>query len=192
MASMRIWNDVVMVAVFNDTKLNLQLMSGGRPDGRWLTRRNRLIEASAKILGDVPYLGVRYYSLPTIYESLTVRKGGEPHPFFDAKAGELPDVLDDADLDMYPCLHFLEHRRVAAPWRMERWYTLVGPYMIFECQQYFEQPAGRGKNPLRSWERIISELHQVVDVVAWGTGQDVELHAVIGGGDDPGAGVALS
>ncbi|MCG2769273.1 MAG: hypothetical protein L6435_12960 [Anaerolineae bacterium] len=181
MAGMEICNDAVMVKVFDDTKVNFQLVADGTPDGRWLTRRKRLIEASADILGDVPYLGIYYYSLPTIYESLTVRKGGEPRPFFDAKAGELPELLDDADLDMYPCLHFLAHKRVAAPWRIERWYTLVGPYMIFECQQYFERPAGEEKSPLRAWERIISELHQVVDVAAWGTDRDMELHSVIRG-----------
>ena len=181
MAGMEISNDAVMLKVFNDTRVNFQQVADGTPDGRWLTRRNRLIEASADILGNVPYLGICYYSLPTIYESLTVRKEGEPSPFFDTKAGELPELLDDADLDMYPCLHFLAHKKVAAPRRMERWYTLVGPYMIFECQQYFERPVGEQKSPLRAWERIISELHQVVDVVAWGTDRDMELHSVIRG-----------
>jgi len=181
MASLEIWNDRVMVAVFDDTKVNFQLMRGENPDGHWLTRHNRLVEATAKIYGHVPYLGVSYYNLPTIYESLAVRKEGAPSPVFEAQAGELPALIEEADLDMYPCLHFLAHRRVAAPWRMERWYTLVGPYVVFECHQYFERRAARGERRKQSWERVISQLQQVVDVVAWGTGQEMELHSVIGG-----------
>jgi hypothetical protein len=186
MARMQIANESVMVAVFDDTKVNFQLAAEGIPDGRWLTRRNRLVEVDSGLVRNVPYPGIYCYHLPTAFESLTVRKGGERAPAFQGEAGTLPDLLVDADLAMYPCLHFLAEKKVAAPWRMERWYTLVGPYLVFECQQYFELPGGRDDSPLRSWERIISELQQVVDVVAWGTGREVELHSVIGGPRDVG------
>jgi len=180
MASMQIANQSVMVAVFDDTKVNFQLAAEGIPDGRWLTRRNRLVEIGPARSGNAQHAGIYCYRLPTVFESLTVRKGGEPAPTFQAEAGTLPDLLVDADLDMYPCLHYMAEKKVAAPWRLERRYTLVGPYLVFECQQYFERSGSGHDNPLRSWERIISDLQQVVDVVAWGRGEEMELHSVIG------------
>jgi len=186
MASLQIANDSAMVAVFDDAKVNFQLVAGGVPTGRWLTRRNRLLESNPALADRIPYAGIRHYALPTIYESLTVRKGGQRSPVFAGEAGTLPDLVLNADLAMYPCLHFLTEKKVAAPWRMERWYTLVGPYVVFECHQYFERPAGGQSDPLRAWERIISELMQVVDVVAWGTGQETALASVIRGASNGG------
>ena len=181
MASTQIANESVMVAVFDDTKVNFQLAAKGIPDGRWLTRRNRLVEVDPALLSNLQHAGIYCYHLPTVFESLTVRREGERVPAFQGEAGTLPSVVADADLDMYPCLHYLAEKKVAAPWRMERWYTLVGRYLVFECQQYFERPGGGHDSPLRSWERIISDLQQVVDVVAWGQGEEMELHSLIRG-----------
>jgi hypothetical protein len=164
--------------------VNFQLAAEGIPDGRWLTGRNRLIEVDPALLGNAQWAGVFCYHLPTVFERLTVRKEGARVPAFQGEAGTLPGTIANADLDMYPCLHFLAEKKVAAPWRMERWYTLVGRYLVFECQQYFELAGTERDSPGRSWERIISDLQQVVDVVAWGRGEEMELHSVLRGTRD--------
>jgi hypothetical protein len=179
MASLEVWNDVALVAVFHDTKVNFQVVLGGVPNGRWLTRRKRLVEANAEVFGEVPFVGVHYYVLPTIFESLCVRREGNPAPLFEEQAGRLPQVLEDPDFDMYPCLHFLEERRVSEPWRMERWYTLIGPHLVFECNQYFERPLKGQRDTCRQWERIVSELRQVVDIVTWGAGEEFRSYSVM-------------
>jgi hypothetical protein len=60
----------------------------------------------------------------------------------------------------------LEERKTGMPWRCERWYTLIGPYLVFENEQYFElsRPLQHGKN----WVRWIVQLQQVADLINWG------------------------
>ena len=90
---------------------------------------------------------------------------GRAAPALERAAGQWPADVDDDQLEAYPHLHFLEERKTGIPWRLERWYTLAGPYLVFDSQQYFERsrPRQQGKD----WERLIVQLRQVVDVAVW-------------------------
>jgi hypothetical protein len=140
---------------------------GSRPErGRdEFSAEVELLEGTLK-LGDLaPASGLLYYALPCVHESVTVHVEGMATPVLDRAVGQWPEDVDDDHLEAYPHLHFLEERKTGIPWRLERWYTLAGPYLVFESHQYSERsrPRQRGKD----WERLIVQLRQVVDVAAW-------------------------
>jgi hypothetical protein len=126
-----------------------------------------------------PVKGLLYYPMSCAFESLVVRVEGITSPALDRAVGQWPEKVDDDELESYPHLHFLEERKTGMPWRLERWYTLAGPYLVFDSQQYFERPRSvqRGKN----WERLIVQLRQVVDLSVWEQGTAVGTVNLISG-----------
>jgi hypothetical protein len=123
------------------------------------------LEGYVEVAQIAPVTGLLYYALPCVLESLVVRLEGTAAPLISRTIGEWPPSLDDDELEAYPHLHFLEERRTGVPWRLERWYTLAGPYLVFDAQQYFERSCPR--NHGRDWERLIAQLRQVVDLPHW-------------------------
>ena len=169
MEGLRIWNDQVFVRVSRDARMAYRLMPDGAYQGEL-----ELQEGGVRVPGAVPVSGLLYYAMPCLFESLVVRVEGIAAPLLERAAGEWPVVVDDDQLETCPYLHFLEERKTGMPWRLERWYTLAGPYLIFDSEQYFERsrPQQRGKD----WERLIVQLRQVADLPAWA--QNAEMVVV--------------
>jgi hypothetical protein len=160
MQGLEIGNDQATVRVSRDGHLSLRLASDQDFGAGW-----PLQEGSAAIAGAEPVEPILHYCLFYEYEQLVVRLEGQAAPMLERARGQWPASVVDDELETYPHLHFLDERRTGTPWRLERWYTLAGPYLILESEQYFERPRAvqRGKN----WERLIVHLRQVVDVTAW-------------------------
>jgi hypothetical protein len=106
--------------------------------------------------------GLQYYSVPCPFQFIQVRLEGSPKPLAEHSAGSWPMEVDDDMLETYPALHFLEERKTAAPWRLERWYTLAGSHIVFESEQYFER--SRPRQVGRDWERFIINWRQVINL----------------------------
>ena len=160
MQGLQVWNEQVAIRVTREGRLAVRLAARDEFSAE--------VDLSEGVLelGDLaPASGLLYYALPCVYESVTVLVEGMPTPVLERAAGQWPADVDDDHLEAYPHLHFLEERKTGIPWRLERWYTLAGPYLVFDSQQYFERsrPRQRGKD----WERLIVQLRQVVDVAAW-------------------------
>jgi len=169
MHGLQVQNDRVLLRVFRDARFDFRLMADDKFYGTF-----KLQQGSAEIIGTEPVKGLLYYAMPCVFESLIVRIEGTTTPVINRTVGDWPASIDDDELEMYPYLHFLEERRTGMPWRFERWYTLGGPYLVFDSEQYFERsrPQQRGKN----WERLIVQLRQVVDLNAWA--QNIEAVAI--------------
>jgi hypothetical protein len=160
MQGLQVWNEQVAIRVSREGRLAVRLAARDE-----FSAEVDLSEGVLK-LGDLaPASGLLYYALACVYESVTVNVEGMPTPVLERATGHWPADVDDDHLEAYPHLHFLEERKTGIPWRLERWYTLAGPYLVFDSQQYFERsrPRQRGKD----WERLIVQLRQVVDVAAW-------------------------
>jgi hypothetical protein len=160
MQGLQVWNAKVLIRVSRDAGLAFRLMPGGEFHGDFC-----LQEGSVDVAGTAPVNGLLYYPMSCLFESLVVRVEGVAAPLLNRAAGEWPAAVDDDELETYPYLHFLEERKTGMPWRLERWYTLAGPYLVFDSEQYFERskPQKSGKD----WERLIVQLRQVVDLPAW-------------------------
>jgi hypothetical protein len=174
MQGLQVWNHQVMIQVARDGRLAFRLV----PDGE-VQADLELREGSVKV-SDMPLVeGLLYYPTSCAFESLVVRVEGIAMPALDRTVGQWPETVDDDELESYPHLHFLEERKTGTPWRLERWYTLAGPYLVFDTQQYFERPRPiqRGKN----WERLIVQLRQVVDLSVCGQGTSVDTVNLISG-----------
>jgi hypothetical protein len=159
MQGLQVSNEQVAIGVSREGRLALRLATRDE-----FSAEVELLEGTLK-LGDLaPASGLLYYALPCVHESVTVCVEGAVAPVLERTVGQWPEDVDDDHLEAYPHLHFLEERKTGIPWRLERWYTLAGPYLIFDCQQYFERsrPRQRGKD----WERLIVQLRQVVDAAA--------------------------
>jgi len=176
MASIEVWNEHFYAFVFDDTKLNFQLAIDGRPDGNYVTRKNRLVEWSGKYFPEKPYTGVQYYAMPCVFESLRVRRAETDEVVYDASDGQVPEAVRSANLERLPALRVLQERTVENSWRLDRRYIPVGRYLVFDCEQLYwrRRPAQR-----RAWEQIHANLRQIVDVVGWAKGEDMEDHSVI-------------
>jgi hypothetical protein len=157
MQGLEVWNHEIMIQVGCDGRLAFRLM----PEGEFQNELE-LQQGHAEVSGTTPVDGLLHYAMPCVFESLVVRVEGTVAPVLDRVVGQWPEAIDDDELETYPYLHFLEERKTGTPWRLERWYTVVGPYLVFDSEQYFERPrpVDRGKN----WERLIIRLRQVVDV----------------------------
>ncbi|MBC7262748.1 MAG: hypothetical protein H5T64_00145 [Chloroflexi bacterium] len=171
MNSLDVWNENFLVAVFPDGRLNFQLMVEGRPTGVYLGEAYSLAEVTDSTLFGEFAVGIARYPLPAGYERVIVRREGEPQPALTQEMGDLPPEITavDEEMEFYPCLHILRERRTALPWRLEQWYTLVGQYLVYDSNQYFEKGAVPGQ--FARGERIIAELRQVLDVVRLANGQ---------------------
>ena len=174
MAHIEIGNEQFYAFVFDDTKLNLQLVVGGRPNGVFLTRKNYLVEWGGEYFPDKPYNGVLYYAMPCVFESLQVQ--GAAQALYDASAGELPEAVRQADLAGLPAVRISEERTFQRPWRLDRRYVPVGRYLVFDSTQLYERcrPGQRGV-----WEQVRAELRQVVNVIGWAGEERMEDHSVI-------------
>jgi len=125
--------------------------------------------------------GVLHYAMPSAHESLIVRLEGVAVPMLHRIRGKLPPEIDEDELETYPFLHYLEERKTGMPWRLERWYTLAGVYLVFDSEQYFERQRAveRGMN----WERLIVHVRQVADLVAWGADPESRADSLLLGAD---------
>lgn len=175
MEELQIWNEQVFLRVARDARLAFRLIQEEKFHGD-LKFQVGIIEAG----GTAPVEGLFYYAMPCVFESIVVQLEGIATPSVYQVVGEWPTEIDDDQLETYPHLHFLEERRTGMPWRLERWYTLAGPYLIFDCQQYYERPrpVQHGKN----WERLIIQLRQVADLPAWASHIDRPVVNLISGG----------
>lgn len=160
MQGLQVWNDQVLLRVSRDARLAFRLV----PDDKWYGDLE-LKEGVIEVVGAAPASGLLYYAIPCVFESLVVRMEGRAVPLLNRVAGTWPTAVNEDELETYPYLHFLEERRTGMPWRLERWYTLAGPYLIFDSQQYFERACPRQGG--KDWERLIVQLRQMVDLPAW-------------------------
>jgi len=160
MQGLQVQNEQVAIHVSREGQLALRLAVGGE-----FSAPIELLEGTLKLGELAPASGLLYYALPCVYESVTVQLEGVTAPVLERAVGQWPAEVDDDQPEVYPHLHFLEERKTGIPWRLERWYTLAGPYLVFDSQQYFERPRPRQRG--KDWERLIVHLRQVVDVVAW-------------------------
>jgi hypothetical protein len=160
MQGLQVWNEQVAIHVSREGRLALRLAARDE-----FSAKVELLEGNLKLGELVPASGLLYYALPCVHESVSVHVEGMAAPVLERAVGQWPADVDDDQLEVYPHLHFLEERKTGIPWRLERWYTLAGPYLVFDSQQYFERsrPRQRGKD----WERLIVHLRQVVDAAAW-------------------------
>ncbi len=160
MQGLQVWNEQVAIHVSREGGLALRLAARDE-----FSAQVELLEGTLELGDLVPASGLLYYALPCVHESVSVHVEGMAVPVLERAVGQWPADVDDDQLEVYPHLHFLEERKTGIPWRLERWYTLAGPYLVFDSQQYFERsrPRQRGKD----WERLIVHLRQVVDAAAW-------------------------
>jgi len=160
MQGLQVHNEQVAMHVSREGQLTLRLVAKDE-----FSAQVELLVGNLSLGALAPAAGLLYYALPCAYESVTVQVEGRSAPVVERITGQWPTDVDDDQLEVYPHLHFLEERKTGIPWRLERWYTLAGPYLIFDSQQYFERsrPRQQGKD----WERLIVHLRQVVDVAAW-------------------------
>lgn len=160
MQGLQVWNEQVGIHVSREGRLAVRL--AGRDE---FSAEVELLDGTLK-LGDLaPASGLLYYALPCVHESVAVHVEGMAAPVLDRAVGHWPADVDDDQLEVYPHLHFLEERKTGIPWRLERWYTLAGPCLVFESQQYFER--SRPRQSGKDWERLIVHLRQVVNAAAW-------------------------
>ncbi len=171
MQGLEVWNHEVMIQVGCDGRLTFRLMPEGEFQGEL-----ELQQGHAEVADTTPVDGLFHYAMPCVFESLVVRMEGTAAPVLDQAVGQWPEDIDDDQLETYPYLHFLEERKTGTPWRLERWYTVAGPYLVFDSEQYFERPrpVNRGKN----WERLIIRLRQVVNLAAWESGGDMDASSL--------------
>jgi len=157
MQPLRLWNDRIELLVSREAQLVFRFTQVGQGEGCFA-----LCEGKAHVRGAELIDGLLYYDIPCCFESLVVREEGVSEPLLQLLAGTWPADIDDDQLEMYPQLHYLEQRKTGLPWRYERWYSLVGAFLVFESEQYFERssPKESGKN----WVRFIVQLRQVVDL----------------------------
>jgi hypothetical protein len=160
MQGLEVWNDRVSLCVSRDAGLAFRLM----PDGQCHDALH-LEEGSVEVAEITPVDGILYYAMPCVFERLVVRVEGVPAPLLHRAAGDWPTAVDEDELETYPYLHFLEERKTGTPWRLERWYTLAGSYLIFDSEQYFER--SRPQQSGKYWDRLIVQMRQVVDLPAW-------------------------
>ena len=160
MQSLQVWNEQVAIRVSREGRLAVRPVAHDE-----FPAEVEPLEGSLKLGELAPASGLLYYALPCVYETVTVHVEGMVAPVLDRAVGQWPADVDDDHLETYPHLHFLEERKTGIPWRLERWYTLAGPYLVFDSQQYFERSRPRQRG--RDWERLIVHLRQVVDVAAW-------------------------
>jgi hypothetical protein len=137
--------------------LSVRLTQGGQDETSFALR-----EGQVQVRGSERIEGLYYHDMPCCFESLVVREESAPAPVVQRVVGSWPADIDDDQLEMYPQLHYLEQRKTGLPWRYERWYSLVGAFLVFESEQYFERsrPQERGKN----WARFIVQLRQVANL----------------------------
>lgn len=88
----------------------------------------------------------------------------------------MPEVVRRADLTDLPALRVLEERTIRHPWRLDRRYTLVERYPVFNYEQLYER---RRPGQRKVWELMRADLRQVVDVVGWAKGERLDDHSVI-------------
>ena len=159
MIGLEIWNEQVLLRVSQDGRLHVRLTPDDKDQGDFELR-----EGSVEPPGIARVTGLMHYAMPCIFEHLTMRLEGVSAPVMDRVTGHWPTAVVEDELDTYPYLHYLEERKTGTPWRLERWYTLAGPYLVFDSQQYFERsrPAERGRN----WERLIIHLRQIAELSA--------------------------
>jgi len=176
MQELQVWNDQVLIRVSRDASLAFRLMPDGQFHGGFALQGGHV-----EVVGSEPVSGLLYYAMPCLFESLVVRVEGFAAPLLNRAVGEWPAAVDEDELETYPYLHFLEERRTGMPWRLERWYTLAGPYLIFDSEQYFERsrPQQRGKD----WERLIVQLRQVVELPTWAQNTAVVAVNLISSGE---------
>ncbi len=159
MVGLAIRNDRAEVQVSHECRLTIRMTAGDEFCGVY-----RPQEGYAVLEAWAPVRGLLYYNLPSSFESLFVRKEGVANRTVHRTLGQWPISLDEDELETYPYLHLLEERKTGSPWRLERWYTLAGPVLVYDSEYYFERscPATRG----RDWERLIVQLRQVIDLSA--------------------------
>lgn len=176
MNGLQVRNDQVLVEVGRDARLTFRLMPEGAP-----SEALELQAGHVAVAGMEPVDGVLHYAMPNALESLIVRIEGVAVPVLHRILGKLPPGIDEDELETYPFLHYLEERKTGMPWRLERWYTLAGAYLVFDSVQYFERPRApeRGTN----WERLIVHLRQVVDLLAWGANRELTAEGLLLGAD---------
>jgi hypothetical protein len=160
MQGLQVWNEQVAIHVSREGRLAVRPVERDE-----FSAQAELLEGTLKLGELVPASGLLYYALPCVHESVTVHLEGMAAPVLERAVGQWPEGVDDDQLEVYPHLHFLEERKTGIPWRLERWYTLAGPYLVFDSQQYFER--SRRRQHGKDWERLIVQLRQVVDVAAW-------------------------
>ncbi len=160
MPGLQVWNEQVAIGVSREGRLAMRPVEQDE-----FSAQVELVEGTLKLGELVPASGLLHYALPCVHESVSVHMEGIAVPVLERAVGQWPAEVDDDQLEVYPHLHFLEERKTGIPWRLERWYTLAGPYLVFDCQQYFERSRPRQRG--RDWERLIVHLRQVVDVAAW-------------------------
>jgi hypothetical protein len=150
-------NDRVAVRVGCDGQIAVH----GFPQGK---ERARLLleEGTIDLPGTLALAGVLRYPSGSVFESLVVRRERDGRPLVERCGGTWPDGVLEDELETYPCIHFLEERRTGAPWRYERWYTLVGNLLILDSDQYFERSEGAA--PGKTWERFLVQLRQAFDL----------------------------
>jgi hypothetical protein len=157
MQPLKLWNDRIEVLVSQEAQLAFRFTQGEQGDGHVMLREGKVQVRGAELID-----GLLYYDIPCCFESLVVRQEGVSEPLLQRLAGNWPTDVDDDQLELYPQLHYLEQRKTGLPWRYERWYSLVGAFLVFESEQYFERsrPKERGKN----WVRLIVQLRQIVNL----------------------------
>jgi len=160
MQGLQVWNERAVLSVSRGGRLTFRLM----PDGEFVEGLE-LVEGCVEVEHIAPVTGLLYYALPCALESLVLRLEGFTAPLVSRTKGEWPSSVDDDALEAYPHLHFLEERKTGMPWRLERWYTLAGPYLVLDIQQYFERSCPRRYG--KDWERLIVQLRQVADLSSW-------------------------
>jgi hypothetical protein len=169
---LEVGNDRATICVSRDAYLSFRLA----PDGDFRASVP-LQEGTVAVPGAEPVNPVLSHAMPCVFEQVVVRVEGLTAPVLEQAVGMWPQAVVDDELETYPHLHFLEERKTGTPWRLERWYTLAGPYLVVDSQQYFErpQPAQRGKN----WERLIVHLRQVVDLTSWASQPDAHATGLV-------------
>lgn len=160
MQPLQVWNEQVAIRVGRDGRLFCRLT-----DEEAFAPEAELQEGTLELAELAAASGLLHYAVPCLYESVVVNVEGVAAPAFHRALGQWPEDVDEDQLETYPHLHFLEERKTGTPWRYERWYTLAGPHLVFDSQQYFERPRPRQHG--RDWERLIVQLRQVVDLVQW-------------------------
>jgi len=160
MQGLQVWNEHVAISISREGRLAVRLATRDE-----FSAEIELLEGVLKLGELAPASGLLYYALPCVQESVTVQVEGMAAPVLERAMGQLPEDVDVDHLEAYPHLHFLEERKTGIPWRLERWYTLAGPYLVFDSQQYFERSRQRQRG--KDWERLIVQLRQVVDGAAW-------------------------
>jgi len=157
MKALIVRNDRVVVRVGCDGQMAVQ----GYPQGQERARF-ALEEDTIGLPGSPALAGVLRYPSGSVFESLVVRRERDSRPLVERHSGRWPDGVVEDELETYPYLHFLEERKTGAPWRYERWYTLVGNLLILDSDQYFERSEGGA--PGKTWERFLVQLRQAFDL----------------------------